>query len=131
MAGVDKIVKLIAILLMIAGAVLAFIAFLCFVKTFLFNIDLGNQHKIKPLYRIMFVIGYIIVMVAYLMFAYKYPHQCSMHFRYIEITLLFTVVPMGICYSRLKSKRMKNIWDFAVTIFAVLSVLMCSVWCFV
>lgn len=130
MASVGKGTKLIAVMLMLVGATIALVAFLCFTKTFVFNIGGGKQSPVKSLYRVLFVVGYFGVMASYLMFAYKYPHQCSMHFRYIEITLLFPMVAMAMCYGKLKSRRIRNVWDFAVTIFAVLSVLMCAVWCF-
>ena len=105
--------------------------FICFAKIFLLNVGKGNRGNVKPLYRVLFLVGYVSVMVSYLMFAYKYPQQCSMHFRYIEITILFPTVALAMSYATIGNRKMRNIWDFVVTVFAVLSVLMCCVWCFV
>ena len=127
MAEVGKGIKLIAVLLMLAGALIALVAFIYFMKIFVLGI--GWNSKLKPLYRVMFAVGYIVVMACYLVFAYKYPQQCSMHFRYIEITLLFQTVALALGYEKIKGST-KNIWDFVLTTFSVLSMLMCAVWCF-
>lgn len=130
MAEVGKGIKIIAVLLMLTGALIAFVAFLYFVKIFIIGIGKNNHNKIKPMNRVLFVVGYVVVMVCYLIFAYKYPQQCSMHFRYIEITLLFPTVALAFGYEKISSKQIRNIWNFVLTVFSVLSMLMCAVWCF-
>ncbi len=127
MAEVGKGIKLIAVLLMLAGALIALVAFIYFIKIFVLGI--GWNSKLKPLYRVMFAVGYIVVMACYLVFAYKYPQQCSMHFRYIEITLLFQTVALALGYEKIKGST-KYICDFVLTAISVLSMLMCAVWCF-
>lgn len=130
MAQVGKPIKLIAVLLMLTGIFIAFVAFICMIKAYALKDKSGSQSIINPLYRVLFGFGYISVMVSYLVFAYKYPQQCSMHFRYIEITLLFGAVALGVCYGKINSKVMRVLWNLCLCVFAVLSLLMCAVWCF-
>lgn len=128
MAGVGISTKIVALLLMFTGAVIAFAALICFIRVFLTKFG-GN--RINPLYRLLFVVGYVVTMASYLMFAYKYPQECSMHFRYIEITLFFTVVAVGMVYDRMKKQRLKYLSEFVVGVFGLLSITMCMVWIFV
>lgn len=130
MASVGKGIKLIAVLLMLAGAFVAVVAFGCFVKSFLMHFTLKDGAKLNPLYRILFVTGYIAVMISYLLFAYKYPQQCSMHFRYIEITLLLPTVGLGLVYEKSRKKSLKIFRVLYLGVFSLLSVAMCCVWSF-
>jgi len=136
MAEVGKGIKLVAVLLMFAGIFIAFVAFCCMIKTFVIksrNINeanIVNAIEYNPLYKVLFIGGYISVMISYLVFAYKYPQQCSMHFRYIEITLLFPTVALAMCYEQINSKIVRILWNVALGVFAMLSMIMCAVWCF-
>ena len=129
MASVTKPVKLIAVLLMFTGIFIAFVALVCMIRVFVLKDRSGNTPVYDKLYKVLFVAGYVSVMISYLVFAYKYPQQCSMHFRYIEVTLLFTTVALSICYGALKTKRMRILWNAILCVFSVLSMIMCAVWC--
>ncbi len=149
MANVGRPVKLLAVLLMLLGAVLAFAAFLCFVQMFVVGgvkrliaggMERGRAYGQQqdaayvqgvidaPCYW-MFVVGYVVNMLFYLSFAYKYPQQCSMHFRYIEITLLFPAVAQGIVLQKIKSRWLKGMAWLLLSCFALGSVGMIAVWC--
>lgn len=130
MASVGKAVKLVAVLLMLAGAFIAVVAFLCFLKSFLTGYTNEDGTKLNPLYRILFVAGYFAVMLCYLVFAYRYPQQCSMHFRYIEITLLLPTVGLGLIYEKTQKKGLKIFRCLYMGAFSLLSVAMCFVWSF-
>ena len=53
--------------------------------------------------------GYVVNMLFYLSFAYQYPQECSMHFRYIEITLLFPAIALGFALQK-TGKKWLRIW---------------------
>ena len=130
MASVGKGIKLIAVLLMLAGAFVAVVAFACFLRSFLPRYVRKDGTKINPLYKVLFAGGYIVVMISYLLFAYQYPQQCSMHFRYIEITLLLPTVGLGLIYEKEQKKGLKIFRCLYLGAFSLLSVAMCCVWSF-
>ena len=41
------------------------------------------------------MVGYFVHLLLYLKFAYDYPQECSMHFRYMEIELLFPAIALA------------------------------------
>ncbi|MBQ8687029.1 MAG: hypothetical protein IJ512_00615, partial [Ruminococcus sp.] len=140
MANVGKPVKLIAVLLMLLGAVLAFVAFCSFVKVFIVGgirqinrkATSGKGADVLPIDApcyLMFAIGYVVNMFCYLVFAYNYPQQCSMHFRYIEITLLFPAVALGFVLQESKCKWFNRLGILVLVCFAVCSAIMTGVWC--
>ena len=125
MAGVGRPVKLLAVGLMFLGALLAVWALAAFADVFVIR---AKQYAIDIPCRIMCVGGYLVNMVFYLSFAYKYPQECSMHFRYIEITLLFPVIGLGFMLQKTKKRWLKVGAALLLTAFSVCSVLMTAVW---
>lgn len=126
MAGVGRAVKLLAVLLMLLGALLALAAFGAFVRVFL--LGRKKDRPDTPL-RLIYTTGYLVTMAGYLLFAYRYPQECSMHFRYIEVTLLFPAVALGFW---LQETDRKWLWKAAWGVlgcFAACSLLMTGVWC--
>lgn len=142
MADVGKPVKMLAVLLMLLGAVLAFAALISFAKVFVVGgiksavMFLRKQTsekevsvpKIDTSCYLMFVIGYLVNMFCYLMFAYNYPQQCSMNFRYITINLLFPAVALGLMLQKSRSKWLKGLAVVMLAAFAVCSMLMITFW---
>lgn len=130
MAGVGRGVKVLAVLLMAAGAALAFAAFLAFWNVFVSgkNGQDGQQEADIPC-RILFAVGYLVNLIFYLVFAYRYPQQCSMHFRYIEIELLFPAVALGIVWQRTRKKWLSRGLVALLIAFCLLSTGMTTVWC--
>lgn len=145
MANVGAPVKMLAVLLMLIGAAIAAVALAAFVKIFVWGgirtlaaainkgkmlgekADVGRGIDI-PCY-LMFIVGYAVNMLCYLIFAYNYPQQCSMHFRYIEITLLFPAVALGYVFQESKQKWFKIPAVLILAAFAVCSTVMIGVWC--
>ncbi len=125
MANVGKIVKLLAVGLMFLGALLALWALFAFVDVFAAR---TKKYTIDIPCRILCVGGYVVNMFFYLVFAYRYPQECSMHFRYIEITLLFPSVALGFWLQRTQKKWAKGGLACLLTAFALCSVLMTIVW---
>ena len=132
MADVGKMVKVLAVLLMLVGAFLAFAALLAFGYVFAARrkkfMTASGLRLDWPCW-LLFVIGYLVNMAFYLKFAYDYPQQCSMHFRYIEITLLFPAVALGIARQERLGRWTKLLLDAALLVFCALSVAMIGVWC--
>lgn len=172
MANVGRSVKALAVLLMAAGAALAFAAFLAFLDVFVLDgirslragqggraarLN-GNTRAVQPNgdtrvtwpngdaraaapdgssvrwqidmpCRILFLMGYVVNFLFYLKFVYDYPQQCSMHFRYIEIELLFPAAALGFVWQRTQKKWLKYGLIALLTVFCALSVGMIGVWC--
>lgn len=145
MANVGRSVKALAVLLMAAGAVLAFAAFLAFFRVFVFDgsrrLRLGRGRKtasadggstgwqIDVPCRILFLAGYAVNLLFYLKFVYDYPQQCSMHFRYIEIELLFPAAALGFVWQQSQKKWLKCGLAALLLVFCLLSTAMIGVWC--
>lgn len=158
MAGVGRGVKVWAVLLMASGAALAFAAFLAFWGVFVrggcrragslrraeardgeglptgagtkgVRRDVQGGVAVDMPCRLLFVVGYLVHLLFYLAFAYRYPQQCSMHFRYIEIELLFPAAALGIWWQT-TSKRWLYVGTVAlVAVFCMLSAGMIAIWC--
>jgi len=128
MANVGKMIKVLAVFLMLVGALVAFMAFCAFIKVFVVG---GIQKQIRMSDCLVFTIGYAVNMICYLLFAYNYPQECSMNFRYIVITILFPAVALGLWWQENNNKWKKGIVTLAVAVFAVCSTLMIGCWLFV
>ena len=128
MAGVGRGIKLLAVFLMLVGAVLAFMAFCAFVKVFIVD---GIRRKSDTANVLLFVVGYITNMLCYLLFAYNYPQECSMNFRYIVITVLFPAIALGLWWQDSNSKWIKRLVTLTLPVFAACSILMIGCWLFV
>lgn len=131
MASVPSGIKLVAVLLMMMGAILAAVAFINFVRVFATGYVKRKGKRLSMSSRILFLSGYVTIMVFYLVFVYKYPQQCSMHFRYIEILLLFPLVALGYRMDLMKSRFERMLMRLLLVVFSVLSLIMTIVWCLV
>mgnify|MGYP000511973644 FL=1 len=79
--------------------------------------------------RILFVTAYAVHLLFYLKFAYDYPQECSMHFRYIEIELLFPAAALGFVWQQTQKRWLKYGLCAALAVFCILSTGMVAVWC--
>lgn len=127
MADVGKMIKLLAVFLMLVGAVLAFMALCAFIKVFIAD---GKQKKIDTAYILLFTMGYFVNMICYLMFAYNYPQECSMNFRYITITILFPAIALGMWMQGCNCKWLKKVVGLTIGTFSLCSVFMVGCWLF-
>jgi len=125
MDGVGRSVKLLAVVLMLLGALLAAWALAAFVDVFVLRC---KKYSIAMPIRILFLGGYVVNMLFYLVFAYRYPQECSMHFRYIEITLLFPAVALGFWLQGTDKTWMRWGAGLLLAAFAVCSACMTIVW---
>lgn len=87
--------------------------------------------------RCFWLIGYSVLFISYLNFAYNFPHQCSMNFRYMVPTVLFPAVAAGLAMQRAEyggeerknSKRWCAVFTWLTIAYAVTAVLTIIVWC--
>ena len=126
MADVGKGVKVLAVLLMAAGALLAFAGLCAFLDVFVIR---RKKYDISTPVRILFVTAYAVHLLFYLKFAYDYPQECSMHFRYIEIELLFPAAALGFVWQQTQKRWLKYGLCAALAVFCILSTGMVAVWC--
>ena len=74
---------------------------------------------------IAFAVSYIAHFALYLKFAYDYPQQCSMNFRYITVTLVFNAAALAA-----RRGRKHRILTAAAAVFCALSAAMTAYWSF-
>lgn len=130
MAGVGATVKLISVLLMFFGGILAIFALMGFVKVFVGSLVKKDKYHIDRTNSVFFLLAYVTTMVFYLSFAYKYPQQCSMNFRYITIAVLFPAIGAGVWYDKTKSQILRSVIGICLIGFVSLSIFMTIIWCF-
>lgn len=87
--------------------------------------------------RCFWLIGYGVLFISYLNFAYNFPHQCSMNFRYMVPTVLFPAVAAGLAMQRAEigveerkhSKLWCTIFTWLTIAYAVTAIFTIIVWC--
>ena len=122
MAATPKSVKLTAAALMAAGAVLAAAALISMYARFI--------RRKAARADLILLLTYLVHMVSYLKFAYDYPQECSMNFRYIAVTILPPAAALGKCLSeRQKSSAAVTAAAVLTAAFCLLSLLMTAIWC--
>ena len=94
------------------------------------------------------MVGYFVHLLLYLKFAYDYPQECSMHFRYMEIELLFPAIALAFIWQegtkeQLEMQRreggatghsavkraISQVLFVLLLAFCMLSMAMTAVWC--
>ena len=110
--------------------------------------DMAKRFGIDSASRILFVVGYFVHLLLYLKFAYDYPQECSMHFRYMEIELLFPAIALAFIWQegtkeQLEMRRreggatghpavkraISQVLFVLLLVFCLLSTAMTAVWC--
>lgn len=79
--------------------------------------------------RCFLLIGYAVLFISYLNFCYNFPHQCTMNFRYMVLTVLFPAVATGMAIGRDPCKKWTKVFALLTVAYAVVSVLTVIVWC--
>ncbi len=123
MANVGKGVKAVATLLMFVAFFMAIVSFVAFVRVLIKR----KKYHMPVTTWILFGIGFIVVFASYLKFAYDYPQQCSMHFRYITIEMLFTITALGM-WKENNKKSINRLLTVLTVVFCVLSVGILTAW---
>lgn len=126
MANVGRSVKGLAVLLMLAGAILAAAALIALLEVFVLH---PKKYCVSTTVRLLFLSAYLVNLIFYLLFVYRYPQECSMHFRYITIELLFPAVALGLVRQQTERKWLRWGLDAVFVCFCILSGAMVGVWC--
>lgn len=79
--------------------------------------------------RCFLLIGYAVLFISYLNFCYNFPHQCTMNFRYMVLTVLFPAAAAGMAIGRDPEKKWTRVFTLLTVAYAVVSVLTIIVWC--
>lgn len=117
MADVSTSVKAVATLLMFVAFALAIISFITFVVV----IAKRKKYHMPVTTWLMFLISYVVVFASYLKFAYDYPQQCSMHFRYIAVEMVFTIATLGMWKGNKKNGWINRLISVLTVLFCILS----------
>ena len=117
MADVSTSVKAVATLLMFVAFALAIISFITFVVV----IVKRKKYHMPVTTWLMFLISYVVVFASYLKFAYDYPQQCSMHFRYIAVEMVFTIATLGMWKGNKKNGWINRLISVLTVLFCILS----------
>ena len=88
-----------------------------------------KKYCVSTTVRLLFLSAYLVNLVFYLLFVYRYPQECSMHFRYITIELLFPAVALGLVRQQTERKWLRWGLDAVFVCFCILSGAMVGVWC--
>lgn len=118
---------------------------MAFIRVFVVR---AKRFGIDSASRILFVVGYFVHLLLYLKFAYDYPQECSMHFRYMEIELLFPAIALAFIWQegtkeQLEMRRregdatghsavkraISQVLFVLLLAFCMLSTAMTAVWC--
>ncbi len=127
MALFPLLIKLICFLMMAVNFVMALWAFIAFIRTYA-----GFKNKntaVNAGTRIIWILSWIIMMYSYFSFANKYPHECSMNFRYVQFAMVPPMVAVAVAEG--ENGRFKNLKNIAVAIYSILSTAVLICWCLV
>ncbi len=123
--------KILCLLMIFVNLILMIWSFAAFIKAFLTKSSLrmnGNYPGIGN--RILWILGWIVMMYSYFSFANKYPHECSMNFRYIQLAMLPPIVALALCRNTQKSFG-KFIRNSVLTGYVICSVGITALWVYV
>lgn len=101
--------------------------------------EMNCSRNIDMVQRIIWILCWIVMMYSYLSFANKYPHECSMNFRYVQLAMVPPMVGLAL---GMKARRVnedgvskKNFTDILTVIilgaYVLFSILTIICWCYV
>lgn len=130
MANFPMWAKLSIVLMMGLVFVFALISFIGFVRSFI----CGKKETYPVLdrgLRWFWIIAYAAVVYSYFSFAYKFPQQCSMNFRYIVPVLMYPAVGLSLASQKdcLENRKvLKLIENIAIAAYAIGSSALILTW---
>jgi len=120
--------KLVAFAMMGLAFLIAVWAFILMIRVLLFGkktdypmLDMGI--------RCFLLIAYAVLFISYINFCYNFPHQCTMNFRYMVLTVLFPAVAAGLAIGHAPEKKWTKVFSWLTIAYAIVSVLTIIVWC--
>ena len=122
--------------MMVANFVVAFIAFFYFVKVMIIG-SKAKYPQMTAINKIFFIAMYVVLFASYVSFSYKYPHECSMNFRYIVPTLIIPAIALGAGIDNtnintIENAKTKRAWlsHLALITYIIFSISTILIWSF-
>ncbi|MCQ2518993.1 MAG: glycosyltransferase family 39 protein [Lachnospiraceae bacterium] len=138
LAAFPMVGKLICLAAMLINLVVALWTFVAFFREFVLLPCFGKSRKITDSdnvgigyrERIFWILSWLVMMYSYFSFAYTYPHECSMNFRYVQ----FAIIPPLVAISaRTKEKEENGVFKIARNIityaYVLCSISIVAIWC--
>ncbi len=123
-------VKLICLLTVMLNFIVAVWAFVCFVRYLAARIksdkDDGGVYGADAGYKLFWFIAWFIMMYSYFSFANKYPHECSMNFRYVQYAIVPPLVALGTVIG--KNGKGKVLLRAVTALYGVFSIFVLACW---
>lgn len=120
--------KFVALAMMGIAFLIAIWAFVLMIRVLLF----GKKQEFPVLdmgIRCFLLIAYAVLFISYINFCYNFPHQCTMNFRYMVLTVLFPAVAAGLAIGHAPEKKWTKVFSWLTVAYAIVSVLTIIVWC--
>ncbi len=124
--------KLLCLLMMGINLVVMIWAFVAFIRIFCKKkMSFGkNPAFMKISMGILWIGTWFVMMYSYLSFANKYPHECSMNFRYVQLAILPPLLALSL--GGVSSKKVLSVLRRLVVLaYVVASVGIIVTWCYV
>ena len=124
MTTFPAVLKLICLLMMAINFVVAVWAFVTFIRVYI-N-PKSKAVSVNAGTRIVWILSWMIMMYSYFSFANKYPHECSMNFRYVQFAMVPPIVALALAEK--EESRFVILKRIAVTAYTVISVMVMICW---
>lgn len=122
------IAKLLLMLMMAVNIVVAGIAFIYFIKNI---ISLKKDFSSNTfVHKAFFLSVYVVIFASYVSFCYKYPHECTMNFRYIVPTILIPAIAWGEGLDLATKTKRAWISHLALVAYIICSIITTFIWSF-
>lgn len=117
--------KLIAMLMILVSGLIAIWALICFVKTYLIDKQKETTNRIGWIIKWFLILIYILSFGSYIKFCYSYPHQCTMNFRY----MLLTVFIPAVGFKTVKDNKTCNLLGKSILLaYSCISIVLVGMW---
>lgn len=134
MAAFPMWAKLTIVLMMGIVFITAFVSFVGLFRSFVIGygknevVNMSMCHDMGL--RLFWLVGYATLMYSYFSFAYKFPQQCSMNFRYIVPVLMYPAVGLAMWLEREgTAKWIKKTVNIIFAAYALWSAVLVLTWC--
>ena len=126
MASFPMWAKLTIVAMMGVVFIVALLSFIGFVMGFVKDFKSPFEKIEKPL-KWFWIIGYLTLVYSYFSFAYNFPQQCSMNFRYIVPVLMYPAAGLAL-FDTGKGVKMKRFINAVFTVYAAVSAFEVLTW---
>ena len=110
---IPKYISLVLKLLSVILILISFIGILKYTKT---------QENKKLLYILLTT--YFAWIIGFIYFNISLPYSCTMHSRYIVVSIIIGIIYIGIFYNNIKSPILKNLLKILIVLFEIISIIL-------